>query len=160
MQDFETMGDYLSEYNPFALKNPKGKVLYFPTYHDAYLYALKRIFKRSLGGYFDFALFITEENGFDLDTSLEIKASASKNNIFLRYSFIMIDWSDVGRAKEILAGIIEGLHYITESEYRYEEFEFIWEKFTEWVKKHLHESLKIRDRHETEGGKETDTEGD
>lgn len=134
-ENFETLGDYFLKYNPFALKAKKKKVLYFSTYHDAYLYTLKRIRKRSKNGYFDMVLFVMDEIGMDIDTGVEICEIASKQYDLFKSEFILIDWEQIRYERETLELILKALHLLTDTDYSYEDFDFIWEEFIKWEAK-------------------------
>lgn len=131
-ETFETMGDWLERYNPFAMKDAKKKVLYFPTYCEAYLYAMKRIRKRSPRGYFDMVLFLMDEVIGDKDTAEELTKDMGRLYLLLRGQCIMLDWEDKRETENDIATILKGLHTITETEFDYGMFEMAWLKFKEW----------------------------
>lgn len=132
MEDFETLGDYLEKYNPFALKDSKNRILHFKSRDEIYLYTLKEIRSYCKRGYVELALLVKHLTGFDDDTCFDLEECMHKENGDLCKNPLLLDWGDVGREKEKLQAIFKGLHEATETEFDWCAFEYAWAFFREW----------------------------
>lgn len=132
MENFETLGDYLSKHNPLALKNSKNQILHFKNYEAAYLYTLKEMRKYCKKGYVELPLLVKHFTGFDDETCEDISRYIKKHNSEWDKVPSLIDWNRVGYEKEKLEAVMKGLHEITETEYDWVEFECAWLEFRKW----------------------------
>lgn len=130
--NFETLGDYLEKYNPFALKNSKNEILHFPTYSDIYLHTMKEMRMYCKRGYVELALLVKYLTGFNDETCTELADNMKKLNRDLSNEPLLIDWSRVGYEKEKLVAILNGLHDLTETEFDWAQFEKSWLTFRSW----------------------------
>lgn len=131
-ENFETMGEWLDKYNPFAMKGPNGKIRYFENYKGAYLYTLKRIRRRSAKGYFDLVLFFLDEVMNDRETAEDMVRLMGRKYPILRGDYLLLDWEDTASNEPKLTAVLKGLHMITETEYDYASFEVAWNEFKQW----------------------------
>lgn len=128
-EGFETMGDWMEKYNPFALKNAKGEVLKFESREAIYLYVMKEIRKYCKRGYVELALLVKHLTGFDDDTCNDVADYIKRLDKRMKEEPLLFDWDNVGYYRERLQAIMKGLHIITETEFYWAEFELAWEDF-------------------------------
>lgn len=136
MEDFETMGDYLEKYNPFALKDEKNRIRHFKTREDIYRFVLEDIRKYCKRGYVEVALLVKHFTQFDDDTCKDISEAARKEFADIRNEPLFIDWANVGREKGKLSALLKTLHLLTETEFDWASFEYVWIFYKEWVKEY------------------------
>lgn len=130
--NIETIGEWMEKYNPFAMKSLTGKVRFFENYRGAYLYAMKRVRKRSSGGYFDMVLFFMDEVINDRETAEDMVRLMGRQYRMLRGDYLLINWEDTAHNYSLLSSLMKGLHMITETEFNYPMFEMAWEDFKKW----------------------------
>lgn len=130
--DMTTLGDYLERFNPFGLKNEKGRILHFKTRDDIYLYTLKEIRKYCKRGYIELTLLMKHLTGFDESTCEDLANAARKYEKTLAKDPIFVDWSNVGYEKDRLEAIIKALHILTETEFVWASFEYAWIMFRQF----------------------------
>lgn len=138
MDNFETMGDYLDKYNPFALKNNKNQILHFKSYDEIYLHTLKEIRQYCKRGYIDLALLVKHLTQFDDESCNEIADGFRKLVQKEPDQPMFIDWLNIGYEKDKLIGILKGLHNITETQYDWPCGEYAWVLFRDFNEKYTY----------------------
>lgn len=141
MDNFETMGDYLSKYNPFGIKDEKNNVLHFKDYGEIYLHTLKETQKYCQRGYLELPLLIKHLTGFDFDTATDIAELVKKNDKTIPEGPLFVDWTDVGYSKERFVSLMKGLHELTETTFDWVMFEYAWLRFKSWNDNYNKETL-------------------
>lgn len=129
---FETMGDYLDKYNPLAIKDSKNRILHFKTYDDCYLYVLKETRRYCKRGYCDVALLVKHLTGFDEDTCEEVALAAKKETPELAEQPLLLDWTQPDKCTRKLAGVINGMHILTETDFNQYSFEYAYLMFKQF----------------------------
>lgn len=135
MGEVFTKNGWNAKYNPFELTTPKGEVLKFERYADAYLYTLKRLKELCPSGYVETAVIIKE-----MTTATENEAMLQSEHGYKLFKVlrepIMIDWSDM-RDETInkLKAIFTTLHLRTSTDLDETGFDFAITRFKEDGKK-------------------------
>ena len=111
----------VEDYNPFVLKDEKGRILLFNTYEKAYYELLKRVYKAG-PILFDAVLFCKKQLNMPFSDARKFVSSwtryiKSDEGIFL------IDWKDGGRERDImLETIVRGMHMVSETRFNSDMF--------------------------------------
>lgn len=133
MEDFETLGDYLAEHNPFALKDEKNRIRHFKTREEIYKFVLEDIRKYCKRGYIELALLIKHLTQFDDETCQDIANIGRKNYPEIHDEPLYLDWEDIEHQRGKLEAIIKTLHLLTETEFDWASFEYTWLYYKVWV---------------------------
>lgn len=128
--DENAFQSYIDEYNPFAVKDEKGRFMHFVSYVDAYKDMLYRLFKMFPGKYIDMVLFLIDEYKFtEAEAVDEIK-------IWERRGFEnpqLIDWFEPLYIHE-LRDIMVRLHGFTETSFKDDQFKLAYSGFSNEIK--------------------------
>lgn len=137
------LGDVLKKYNPFALKKEDGTVMMFKSYVEAYQELLQRMYDASQKGYFDIPLFIVENYGMTLPFALQFLLSYfGEVRIYMEQDEswqgeVLIRWDRlIGRDYYCLCSIVTGFHWITETKFNKDMFNYALDMFQ--TKNNLH----------------------
>lgn len=132
MENFETIGDYLNKYNPFALKDEKNRILHFKDYDEIYLHVLKVIRKYCKRGYVELPHLVKFLTQFDDETVNDIVNAILRNHRGWSRDACYINWYHVRNEEERMQALLKGLHIVTETEFSWTSFQYAWLMFIEF----------------------------
>lgn len=139
MDGYGLFAEHLEQHNPFGIKDAKGKILFFNTYRENYLYVLKEMRSYCKRGFVDVAVLLHHLSGFDEATCIEIETTGMKLFRILRNTPILIDWEKPDRYYEVTAAIMKSYHIVTDTQFDGTLYELAWNDFKKepWQEKEL-----------------------
>ena len=120
----------IEEHNPFAFKDERRRIEYYPTYREAYLDAMKKIFNQAPRGYFDLMLFLSDHCELrGIDARLKFNDFRRLSGGVIKTDVILIDWTEPRQYVDMLRYILQGLHTISETTFSESYFLSALEEF-------------------------------
>ena len=117
----------IAEHNPFGFRDEYGEPCYYPSYYEAYLELMRRLYMYFFGGYIDMALFLYDNCGLKLD----IGSTVTRKWRLYGYTSdpCEINWKVAAIRDRILEAIARGMHDLTETPFKAELYKIALTKF-------------------------------
>lgn len=127
--------ELLEQVNPFAIKEPNGKIKVYKDYAAAYLDVMSRMYADSPRGYLDIPLFLTRHCGMELKQAKDFmenfyrSGALNKGDSVSEVDVALIDWSDYQFLLHYLPKFFSGLHWILETKFQKDMFLLALQRF-------------------------------
>lgn len=124
---------FIEQYNPLALKDAKGTVMYFKTYADCYEELLDRLYKS--GPYMiDCVVFCMDTYGMKIQDAKRF-VNSWQRYVDISEDFVLIDWLSGGKTRDQqLEKVARALHLLTETKFQKDMFLYALLKMKEKLK--------------------------
>lgn len=108
-------------YNPFGFKDPKGRIMVFRTYDEAYYELLERVYKAG-PTMVDLVLFVVDNLGMSLQEAKKF-VYLWKGYCGVKDTLFLFDWKNGGKDRDKqLEQIARGMHILSETKFNNDMF--------------------------------------
>lgn len=122
------MAELVEQYNPFGFKDPRGRIMVFRTYDEAYYELISRIYKAG-PLMVDATLFVVDNLGMTLTDAKKFVATW-RGYVGVTDPLFFIDWKRGGKERDKqIEQFARGMHLISETSFNADMFRNALERF-------------------------------